>query len=109
MFLLNYGLVIIVGVAHLEIQKDYSSAYHIFYTGFVILLVIKFNLLAYNYYKKYNVMCLLDDIIQIRRHSLTKLENLFVTVTFIGILGLMTYIFFFLFSGIVLPVFSHRN
>ena len=104
MFLLNYGLVFIVGVGHLEIQKHYSSAYHIFYAGFVILIMIKFNLLAYNYYKKYNVMCLLDDIIHIRKHNLTKLEILFVTTTFIGILGLMSYIFHFIFSSIVLPV-----
>ena len=104
MFLLNYVLILVVGVGHLEIQKDYSSAYHIFYTGFVILIIIKFNLLAYNYYKKYNVLCLLDDIIHLRNHNLTKLEILFVILIFIGILGLMTYIFLFVFSGIVLPV-----
>ena len=104
MFLLNYVLILVVGVGHLEIQKDYSSAYHIFYTGFVILIMIKFNLLAFNYYKKYNVMCLPDDIIHLRKHNLTKLEILFVTTTFIGILGLMTYIFHFIFSSIVLPV-----
>ena len=104
MFVLNYILVFIVGVGHLEIQKDYSSTYHIFYAGFVILMIIKFNLLAYNYYKRYNVMCLLGDLMRLHKHSLTKLEILLLTVTFIEFLGLMTYIFFFLFSGVVLPV-----
>ena len=85
MILMNYVLVVTTGTVYLIRDKnpDLTSK---FYIGFVILMMINFNILIYIYYKKYNFISLLDDVTNARKHSLSKREIVYVILTFLTII-----------------------
>ena len=91
MFLMNYILVVTIGTVYLIRDKnpDMTSK---FYVGFVILMMINFTILIYIYYKKYNLIGLLQDITNARKYCLSKIEILFVVLTFLTIVVPSVYI-----------------
>ena len=91
MFLINYVLVVTTGTVYLIRDKN-SDMTSKFYIGFVILMMINFNILIYIYYKKYNFISLLDDVTNARKYSLSKKETLFVVLTFLIIIVPTIYI-----------------
>ena len=45
-----------------------------FYIGFSIVAMMKFTALQYIYYKKYNLISLLEDITNARKYNLSEME-----------------------------------
>ena len=107
MFLMNYVLIVTTGIVYLIRDKnpDWTSK---FYIGFVILMMINFNILIYMYYKKYNFINLLDDVTNARKYNLSKREIVFVVMTFLIIIVPSIYISYRL-SGYTLWTLKTRS
>ena len=84
MFILNYVLVVAIGTGYL-IANNYEGRVTKFYSGFVIVIMIQFTFLNYIYYKKSNLISILEDITLTRQHKLSKKEILFVIFTFLSV------------------------
>ena len=72
MFLFNYGLILTITVARFYNVKDYKDTLAKFFTGFAVIMTIKFTILIYIYFKRYNFLCMLEDLTNLRKHSLSK-------------------------------------
>ena len=103
-FFFNYCLILAVTVARFFNVNNYKSTIPKFYTSFAVFMSIKFTILIFIYFKKFNFVHLLEDITKMRKHSLSKIELIFVTVPFIAIVTMTTYLIFLLSDNYVLPV-----
>ena len=99
MFLMNYVLVVTTGTVYLIRDKnpDMTSK---FYIGFVILMMINFNILIYILH--------LDDVTNARKYNLSKKETLFVVLTFLIIIVPSIYISYST-SGYILWTLKTRS
>ena len=109
MFLFNYGLILMVTIARLSNVYDYERTHVKFITDFVVFMTIKFTILFYIYFQRFNFICLLENITKIRKYSLLKLEVIFVTIPFIAIIAMTIYLIFYLSYHYVLPVIRTGN
>ena len=104
MFLFNCGLILAVTVARFINVKDYNHTTNKFYTGFAVFMVIKFASLFYIFFKRYNFICLLKDLSNIRKHRLSKKELLFVIAIFVTTVTMVIYSIFYTSYVFALPV-----
>ena len=104
MFFFNYGVILAVTIARIFNVKDYEETQEKFFTGFAVFITIKLTLLIYIYFKRFNFICLLEDITKIRKYSLSKLEVIFITIPFIVVVSMTSYLIFFLSNDYVLPI-----
>ena len=79
-----------------------------FYIGFVILMMINFNILIYIFYEKYNFISLLDDVTNARKYNLSKKEILFVVWTFLIII-VPSFYYSYTISGCTLWTLKTRS
>ena len=107
-FLFNFGLVFVIMVGYLYADKDYNQTYIKFYAGFVLFVTIKFTLLAYNFYKKYNVISLIEDVTCLRKHDFSRLDVGLVLFTFTGVVTMVIYTFVTILHNLVLPMLQNR-
>ena len=61
MFLFNYGLILAVTIARFINAKDHDTI-NSFFTGFAVVMTIKFTILIHIYFKKFNFAMLLEEI-----------------------------------------------
>ena len=106
MFFFNYGVIMAVTIARFSNVKDYEyEKTHVkFFTGFAVFMTIKFTVLIFIYFKRYNVVNLLEDITKIRKCSLSKRELLFVTIQFTTVFTMVIYLMYFVFNQYVISV-----
>ena len=104
MFLFNYGLILTITIARFYNVKDYKDTLAKFFTGFAIVMTIKFTILFYIYFKRYNFLCLLEDLTNLRKHGLSKKELLLIITTFTAIVALVIYLIYYLSYLFILPV-----
>ena len=109
MFLFNYGLILAITIARLCNEYDYDRTQVKFITGFTVFVTIKFTVLFFVYFKRFNFICLLEDIAKLRNHSLSKIELIFVTMPFITIVAMTIYVIFYMSYNYVLPVIRTGN
>ena len=80
MFLFNYSLILTLTIARLiNIQNSIlhrNYTLKMFVTGFAVVMMIKFTILIYIYFKRFNLGMLLQVITRKRRYSLSKKELL---------------------------------
>ena len=103
MFLFNYGLILAVTIARFMNIKDHDTL-NSFLTGFAVVMEIKFTILIYIYFKRFNFVMLLEDITRRRKYSLSKKELLFVITTFIAGVTMATYLILYVCYRFLLPV-----
>ena len=61
---------------HFVIESKSSIIEYQVYVGFIYFLTLaNFVLLLLKFYRKYNLYCLLEDIIEIRQNNLSKIET----------------------------------
>ena len=104
MFFFNYGSVLAVTVARITNVKEYYHTINKFFTGFAVIMTIKFTILIHIFFKRYNFVCLLKDISNKRKHSLSKKELLFVWTIFIATVTMVICIVYHGSYVYVLPV-----
>ena len=104
MFLFNYGLILTITIARFYSVKDYKDTLAKFFTGFAIVMTIKFTILFYIYFKRYNFLCLLEDLTNLRKHGLSKKELLLIITTFTSIVAMVINTIYYLSYLFVLPV-----
>ena len=104
MFLFNYGLVLAVTIARFINVKDYNFTTNKFFTGFAVVMSIKFTSLFYIFFKRYNFVCLFKDLSYKRKHRLSKKELLFVIIIFMVTVTLVIYTIFYTSYVYALPV-----
>ena len=109
MFLFNCGLVLAITIARLCNEYDYDRTQVKFITGFTVFVTIKFTVLFFVYFKRFNFMCLLEDITKIRKYSLSKIELTFVTMPFITMVAMTIYVIFYMYYYYVSPVIRTGN
>ena len=85
MFLFNYVLIVTIGIGYF-MQSNYEDIFGKFYVGFSIVAMMKFTALLHVYYKKYNLMSLLEDITDARKYNLSGMEISFVVFTFLSVI-----------------------
>ena len=108
MFLCNFCLVFVIMVGYLSVDMDYNQTYIKFYAGFVVSITIKFTVLSYNFYKKYNVISLIEDVTCLRKHDFSRLDVGLVLFTFTGVVTMVIYIFVTILHNLVLPMLQNR-
>ena len=64
----------------LKVLGGFKDVINISMGGFAIITFIIFVMWAIVSFKKYNVFCLLDEVIHIRKYSLSKGEVLWITI-----------------------------
>ena len=95
-------------VGYLYTEKDYNHTYTKFYAGFVLLITIKFTVLAYKFYKKYNVISLIEDVSRLRKHNFSRVDVGLILFTFTGIVTMVIYIYVTILRNLVLPMLQNR-
>ena len=95
MFLFNYGLILTITIARFYNVMDYENTLPKFFTGFAVVMTIKFTILIYIYFRKFNFMCLFEDLIILRKHSLSKKEIFLVIITFTAIVVMSIYLIYY--------------
>ena len=108
LYFLNFTLVAFVGLGYLISTKNYDNSTSIFLGVSVVFMMVKFSCLCFIFYKKHNLICLLEDITKIRKHCLNRKEILFIIITFILIMAQIAYMGSF-FLEIVLDVFKNGS
>ena len=96
MFLFNYGLILAVTIARFVTVKDYKDTLVKFHSGFAVVMTVKFTILSYIYFKKFNFLCLLEDLTNLRKHSLSKKELLLIITTFTSIVAMVINTIYYL-------------
>ena len=96
MFLFNYGLILAVTIARFVTVKDYKDTLVKFHSGFAVVMTVKFTILIYIYFKKFNFLCLLEDLTNLRKHSLSKKELLLIITTFTSIVAMVINTIYYL-------------
>ena len=108
MFLFNYCLILAVAIARFcNVKNDEYERTHVkFFTGFAVFMTVKFTILIYIYFKRFNFIHLLEDITKIRKYSLSKIELTFVTMQFTTVVTMVIYLIYFVFNQYVIPVLT---
>ena len=75
-----------------------------FFTSFAAVMVIKFTILIYIFFKRYNFVCLLKDLHNTRKHRLSKKELLFAMIIFVAALTAVIYLIYHTCNVHVLPL-----
>ena len=65
-----------------EILGGFKDIINIFVSGFTIITFVLFIMWGVVSFKKYNVFCLLDEVIHMRKNSLSKVELMCVTTAY---------------------------
>ena len=108
LYLLNFTLVVLVGIGYLITTKSYDNSTSIFLGVSVVFMMVKFSSLCFIFYKKNNLFCLLENIIKMRKNCLNRKELLLIIITFILIITQVGYMCSF-FLEIVIDVFKNGS
>ena len=100
----NYIITLLITINYFIVKKNYNDASNIFFAVFVVFISIKFTWLMYIFYKGYNLFNLIEDIHKTRKKKLGRRELIYIFITLIIILSVITYVIKH-FSGIVVSVF----
>ena len=93
-FVFNVIIVTSVGLGYIISHSDEFKSFQFkMFVGYIVLEMINFTLLFYKFYKKYNVYCLLLDILCIKMYTLTKQNIIYVLIMLSGFVAVLIYIF----------------
>ena len=99
MFAMSYILCIYSGINIIILrQSNLREIKVLFDTGFTVVIIILFSVWAFNCFKKFNFLCLVDQIKDVRSHSLNikdMIYLLFALCCAAAVLILLNFDFFF--------------
>ena len=98
--ILGYLLIITVGIGYFCNPKEYRYTAYKFMAVYVIAMVIQFTLLIFILYKDYNLLFLLRDMENVRRHSLERKELCLISLILTLILTMVIFLEMYLSKNI---------
>ena len=75
----SYILCLFIGISTLLGKSNFKNIKVLFNTGFNIMIILLFSVWAFNYFKKFNFLSLVDQIKDERSHSLTIKDWIYIT------------------------------